>query len=391
MQGVGVKWQRFILLAAFGVAIGLAHIAPSFAQAGSQVCMRLERELARLHSVERSSGASEQISRFHQAVNQQQENMGIMRRQLSRAGCPTDSYSALRYGGQCRAMGERLMAMERNLESLLGQISRMEGRTSQSGQIRNIQAELQRNRCFEQAQPTRVRAVPDDFNRYPNDPTMQSPHQSSGGWGNQLSPQEMENLRRAREEHVWERSNTLRTVCVRTCDGFFFPVSLSTTRSRVDADAQSCQAQCPAAEAKLFYFPSRTGDMNSAVAMDGTRYMDIENAMRYQREFVPNCACHTPEMITERANMSVRADQEISVEPQTVAQKLHGLELVPLPPERGETFEVAKAAEKLSQRVEESGERKVRVILSFPAVDEKPENARLAAGVRPVPGRDPDL
>ena len=43
------------------------------------------------------------------------------------------------------------------------------------------------------------------------------------------------------------QSGTFRTLCVRTCDGFYFPISYATTPARFAEDERTCQRLCPAA------------------------------------------------------------------------------------------------------------------------------------------------
>jgi hypothetical protein len=38
---------------------------------------------------------------------------------------------------------------------------------------------------------------------------------------------------------------TYRTLCVRLCDGFYFPISFATPRSKFGDDAERCERQCP--------------------------------------------------------------------------------------------------------------------------------------------------
>ncbi len=63
-------------------------------------------------------------------------------------------------------------------------------------------------------------------------------------------------------------NGTYRTLCVRTCDGFYFPISFSTTSDRFPADAQTCQSMCPGAEATLFYYPNPGGGPENMVVDD---------------------------------------------------------------------------------------------------------------------------
>ncbi len=82
-------------------------------------------------------------------------------------------------------------------------------------------------------------------------------------------------------------------VCVRTCDGSFFPVSLFGAARRPRRPSRKCaRRNVPAAEVKLFTRAPR--DMNTAVSIDGDSYTNLENAFKYEKQVVPNCACRKP-------------------------------------------------------------------------------------------------
>jgi hypothetical protein len=49
-------------------------------------------------------------------------------------------------------------------------------------------------------------------------------------------------------------SGTYRTVCVRLCDGVYFPISFSTYRSYFAKDAERCERSCPN-RSRLFVHP----------------------------------------------------------------------------------------------------------------------------------------
>jgi hypothetical protein len=54
-------------------------------------------------------------------------------------------------------------------------------------------------------------------------------------------------------------AGTYRTVCVRLCDGFYFPISFSTYRSHFQKDAQRCEQSCPN-RSRLFAHPTGVSD-----------------------------------------------------------------------------------------------------------------------------------
>ncbi|MDO9058577.1 MAG: DUF2865 domain-containing protein, partial [Bradyrhizobium sp.] len=87
------------------------------------------------------------------------------------------------------------------------------------------------------------------------------------------------------------QSGTYRTVCVRSCDGAYFPVSFATIPARFPDDERSCKALCPAAEATLFAYRNPGEDINQAVSIDGQPYSALPNAFKFRTEFNPSCGC----------------------------------------------------------------------------------------------------
>lgn len=81
-----------------------------------------------------------------------------------------------------------------------------------------------------------------------------------------------------------------KAVCVRTCDGAFFPVSYSASSNRLDSLAEMCRAQCPNTEVTLYTYPV-TGEIEQAISINGARYMDSPTALRFRKVFDPSCSC----------------------------------------------------------------------------------------------------
>jgi hypothetical protein len=86
-------------------------------------------------------------------------------------------------------------------------------------------------------------------------------------------------------------SGTFRTVCVRTCDGGYFPVSFATYQARFQDDERTCKALCPATEATLFTYRNPGEDINQAVSINGQPYTSLPNAFKFRTEFSASCAC----------------------------------------------------------------------------------------------------
>lgn len=111
-----------------------------------------------------------------------------------------------------------------------------------------------------------------------------------------------------------ESVSRYRTLCVRTCDGFYFPISFSTTPSGFARDAQQCQARC-GAPAKLFYHRNPGADVEHMVDLSGQPYAGLKNAFRYRQEVVDSCRC-TPQPWSEAAKQEYERRDEIAKNPE---------------------------------------------------------------------------
>jgi hypothetical protein len=81
-----------------------------------------------------------------------------------------------------------------------------------------------------------------------------------------------------------------KAVCVRSCDGSFFPVSYTASGGRLDGLEDMCRALCPNAEVTLYTYPA-SGEIEQAVSINGARYVDSPTALKYRQSFDPNCSC----------------------------------------------------------------------------------------------------
>ena len=79
-------------------------------------------------------------------------------------------------------------------------------------------------------------------------------------------------------------------VCVRTCDGSFFPVSYSGAGSRSDSLEDVCRALCPNADMALYSFPFG-GTVDEAASPTGEPYANLPNAGKFEKAYDPSCSC----------------------------------------------------------------------------------------------------
>jgi hypothetical protein len=86
------------------------------------------------------------------------------------------------------------------------------------------------------------------------------------------------------------KSGTYRTLCVRHCDGFYFPVSDSTRRERLSGDAKQCEQRCPS-RSRLFVHRNPGENTDDMVDLQGHPYRTLPTALLYQTKYVADCTC----------------------------------------------------------------------------------------------------
>lgn len=85
-------------------------------------------------------------------------------------------------------------------------------------------------------------------------------------------------------------SGGYKTICVRMCDGYYFPVSNSTAKRGLYRDQMKCRSQC-GEEGRLFYLPAKTTEVDGAVDLQGRVYGRMNTAYAYRKTLVANCQC----------------------------------------------------------------------------------------------------
>jgi hypothetical protein len=81
-----------------------------------------------------------------------------------------------------------------------------------------------------------------------------------------------------------------RTVCVRTCDGYYWPISANVSRSKFYRDADICRSSC-GTEAKLYYQSADAGDAKSLIDLQGRPYTRTQTAFMHRKLRMEGCAC----------------------------------------------------------------------------------------------------
>ncbi|HTM78633.1 MAG TPA: DUF2865 domain-containing protein, partial [Devosia sp.] len=86
-------------------------------------------------------------------------------------------------------------------------------------------------------------------------------------------------------------SSTVRTVCVRLSDGYFWPISYSTLQDYLPADSAQCHAMCPNTPVDLYFYDNPGQDTEQMRNMAGAPYTALPTAFAYREAIDANSTC----------------------------------------------------------------------------------------------------
>jgi len=299
------------------------------------VCMRLEAQLVAIDRGNADPARAGEIRRLEDMAGRQQADLDRVTAQARRLGCEGRGFFSL-FGGQpqqCGPINSQMQQMRANLDRILGELQRLQGNTAdREGQRRGVLVALGQSDCGPQ------------YRSYAN----------RGGF--------FENLFGPGPGAVFGSpgagaGDTYRTLCVRACDGYYFPISYSTQSGKFAEDEKTCQAMCPAAEVSLYTHRNPGEDVSQAVSTSGRSYSELPNAFAYRKAFNPSCSCkavgqtwadalkHLDDQTVERGDIVVNEERaRVLSQPQVDAQ---GRPIRPAPKSssaKGKTAPAAAAA-----------------------------------------------
>lgn len=241
------------------------------------ICLQLEQRL--VQEGQKGSQSRDQLARVEQELRQVDQAFNVGNSQLERTCYEVFLFTkSFRNTSQCKELARQVEVSRRRLSDLEVQRQQLaSGRNFEDDIIR----ELARNRCG----PTYT------------DQARRRDGASDGMWN-----EEGEISGGGWTPHGGAPGDTYRTVCVRLCDGYYFPVSFSTLRSHFAQDAEVCSSKC-SAPSELYYHPNPGGTMEQAVALQSSEpYTKLKTAFRYRKEYVNGCSCKEAEYLPAAAD-----------------------------------------------------------------------------------------
>ncbi len=257
-------------------------------------CATLERQL--VNEWQRSNSPQEAVAR----IDREMVELRRARRKLEVEADRRECYQEFFIFGRSLKRTESCIALDRDIERARRDMTRLsEEREALTNSARtrmrraDLVAELARNGCGEtyEREYAAQRRTNSFFSFWEDE--------DSGfdrGYAN--TPPEQSALPFA----------SYRTMCVRLCDGYYFPISFSTLGSRFAEDEAKCQDQC-AAPAQLFVYRNPGEDVEQMVSLGGMPYNDLKNAWRHRKQYVKGCSCKPYEYSEEQI---LQSEQELS-------------------------------------------------------------------------------
>lgn len=81
-----------------------------------------------------------------------------------------------------------------------------------------------------------------------------------------------------------------RTLCVRLCDGYYFPVSAAAVPGEFARDEATCRSSC-SSPAMLFVYKNGEGAPETMTSLDGKPYTSLATAFKHRVSYDASCTC----------------------------------------------------------------------------------------------------
>ncbi len=271
---MGSAFGRGKILAWVGA---LSALAASIVALSADVALAQNAECARL---QQAIAARRGSSGSQAAVERQRAELGRTRAYAGSLGCGNRKF--LFFGSepppQCGEVNAQISRMEANLADLQARAGGGAGDL-----IARYNAECGRGAAIRAQQCVRSSVRRPSQTRAPSEdqPQTDARFEDHGDEPRQSAP--------SGEKGVQAHAGSY-AVCVRTCDGSFFPVSYSGAGSRADSLEDVCRALCPNADMALYSFPFG-GTVDEAASATGEPYANLPNAGKFEKAYDPSCSC----------------------------------------------------------------------------------------------------
>lgn len=319
--------------------------------AASRICRDLEAQLA----ADTGGGSTRAAARYDRAIARQKAELVRAMHNGRAQSCGFGLFA----GPGCGRLNTTIARMKDNLAELERTRAGMGSRGAAANRAR-LRAALRANRCDRDDSP-KIERVEEAPARRGTDGILRIPGPGAEGPSGSLD------------------GRRYRTICVRTCDGYFFPISPSSGRLDFDRDEQNCRSSCPRGDVALYYQPAGQEDSATMTSWQtGQPYSALPTAYRYRDEAsggATGCGCQAPQRNFVILGGAATASAMVSGS---------GSFAIPEPraPAPAEEVPSAPAAPEITE-LAPPGERRVRVV--GPAFLPAPSAAEVPQAQDPIP------
>ena len=290
-------------LCAMALAVPSAAQQPRYDDRATR-CQDLERQL--VSDWQRSNSPQEAVGRIDQQLDELQRNRRTAEVEADRRNCYEDMFlfgRSLRRTPNCIQLDNEIETVRRNITTLRQQRDAMTNSANRRMRREDLVAELARNGCGEnyaREYESRRRSTSFFSLWEDEDSSFDRGYANTPPGGQPALP-----------------FASYRTMCVRMCDGFYFPISFSTLGSRFSEDESKCKSQC-AAPAELYIYKNPGEEIEQMVSITGDPYNNLKNAWRHRKQYIKGCSCKQEEYSAHEIQLS---EQELGKQARVAAPR----------------------------------------------------------------------
>lgn len=239
----------------------------------AQSCNRVQRDLSR---IERNRDLR-QLNQNRQTAQTLASQLGNLERSFVNAGCQRALNNGQQLSRDCQTAARQILRGRQNLQTLESRIATGQSLAAQRDQL---SAQLASGNCS--ASQSSGNIIQDFFDAL------------SGGRSTIV----------IEETQPTYYGNTVRSVCVRISDGYYWPISFSTVSDYLGNDQYRCQEMCPGVDVDLYYYSNPGQGPDDMVNMNGAPYSALPNAFAYRQSYDTNNKCHATQQVTARIELA---------------------------------------------------------------------------------------
>ncbi|WP_336056397.1 DUF2865 domain-containing protein [Nitratireductor sp. CH_MIT9313-5] len=265
------------------------------ADALSRTCRNLEAQLAKVPR----GASSASVAKYDRAIARQSKELNRATSSARNAGCSGGIFG--NNSTQCRSLNSTIRKMNANLAQLKRTRASLGAGNTKQVKARLLR-DIRKHGCRAKPQ-TSVKA-----NSKKKSAVARVQKKAAPARVTKSAPATKKVVRKAAIKKVVRKQKavrtasapfikprnmtTFRTMCVRMCDGYYFPISFSVPKDMFERDAQTCEARCPGAEVQLFVHSVPDEETAQMVSIaDGTPYQKADFAYKYRQTGVGSSSC----------------------------------------------------------------------------------------------------